>query len=66
MYPSLETPGLEFDTFANIIKKPKSSYIPLVISKLHQFQSKQNITTFAPPQLNPNSDPVIDSATTNA
>ena len=52
-------------TIANIIKNLKNTLTPFVASKLNRFQKEKNTNEFSSSIINPNSDPLIDSATTN-
>ena len=50
-------------TIANIIKNLKNT--PFVASKLNRFRKEENTNESSSSIINPNSDPLIDSATTN-
>ena len=52
-------------TIANIIKNLKNTLTPFVASKLNRFRKEENTNESSSSIINPNSDPLIDSATTN-
>ena len=52
-------------TIANIIKNLKNTLTPFVASKLNRFRKEKNTNESSSSIINPNSDPLIDSATTN-
>ena len=52
-------------TIANIINNLKNTLTPFVASKLNRFRKEENTNESSSSIINPNSDPLVDSATTN-